>query len=54
VREGDIIVALAGEPTPRIETLHRLLSADRIDRATEIQVLRGVELLTSSITPTEK
>ncbi len=53
LREGDILVSLAGEPTPRVDALHRLLTADRIGRATELRVLRGVELLTLGVTPRE-
>ena len=53
VREGDIIVAFDGSATPRIETLHRVLTADRIGRAVELRVLRGVELLTLAVTPAE-
>jgi S1-C subfamily serine protease len=53
VREGDILIALAAEPAPRVETLHRLLTADRIGQACELRVLRGVELLTLTVTPRE-
>lgn len=53
LREGDIIVAFGDQPTPRIETLHRLLTADRIGSIVELQVLRGVELLSLSLTPEE-
>ena len=53
VREGDVILSVAGTPTPRVDALHRLLTADRIGSATELQVLRGVELLTLNITPQE-
>jgi S1-C subfamily serine protease len=53
LRAGDIIVAFAGADTPRIDTLHQLLTADRIGRAVDLQVLRGVELLTLALTPRE-
>ncbi len=53
LREDDIIVSLDGAPAPRIETLHRALTADRIGRPTEVRVLRGVELLTLAVTPRE-
>jgi len=53
LRADDIIVTLDGAPAPRIETLHRALTADRIGRATEMRVLRGVELLTLSVIPRE-
>lgn len=51
--EGDIIVALDREPTPRVDTLHKLLTADRIGRRTELTVLRNVELKTFALTPAE-
>jgi S1-C subfamily serine protease len=53
VRESDIVVSLASTPTPRVESLHRLLTADRIGLPTELQVLRGVELLTFTLKPGE-
>ena len=53
LREGDIIVALDGRPTPRVESLHTLLTADRIGRQVELRVLRGVERHTLAITPAE-
>jgi len=51
--EGDIIVALDREPTPRVDSLHKLLTADRIGRRTELTVLRNVELKTLALTPAE-
>lgn len=53
LREGDIILSLAGLATPRVETLHRILTADRIGQSAELRVLRGVELLEFTITPLE-
>jgi S1-C subfamily serine protease len=53
LREGDIILSLDGGATPRVETLHRVLTADRIGRATELRVLRGVDVVTLSVTPQE-
>jgi S1-C subfamily serine protease len=51
--EGDIIVALDHEPTPRVDSLHKLLTADRIGRPADITVLRNVELKTFALTPAE-
>ncbi|HVU24613.1 MAG TPA: trypsin-like peptidase domain-containing protein [Opitutus sp.] len=51
--EGDIIVAFDREPTPRVDALHKLLTADRIGRRGELTVLRNVELKTLAITPGE-
>lgn len=53
LREEDVIVSLDGIATPRVETLHRLLTADRIGRAAELRALRGVELVTLTVTPQE-
>jgi S1-C subfamily serine protease len=53
VAEGDIIIALDGRPTGRVDTLHKLLTADLIGRKTELTVLRNVELRTLSLTPQE-
>jgi S1-C subfamily serine protease len=53
LREGDIIVAMDGQPTPRVETLHRTLTADRIGRPLQVRALRGVELLTLTLLPVE-
>jgi S1-C subfamily serine protease len=53
VREGDLLVSFAEIPASRIETLHRLLTAERIGKPAELRVLRGVELLQLEITPLE-
>ena len=53
LREDDIIISFNGSAAPRIETLHRLLTGDRIGQAAELRVLRGVELLTLSVVPQE-
>jgi S1-C subfamily serine protease len=53
VREGDIIFSFDGQLTPRIDGLVRLLTADRIGRAAELQLLRGIERLALSVTPRE-
>jgi S1-C subfamily serine protease len=53
VREGDIMLSFDDVTTPRIEVLHRILTADRIGRTAELRVLRGVEIATLTITPQE-
>jgi S1-C subfamily serine protease len=53
LQEGDIILSIAGLAAPRVEMLHRILTADRIGQTAELRVLRGVELLTLNITPLE-
>jgi S1-C subfamily serine protease len=53
LREGDILIAFNTEPILRVESLHRLLGAEQIGREVGLRVLRGVDLLTLSITPAE-
>lgn len=53
LRDGDILLALDGVPTPRVETLHRILTADRIGRALAVRILRGVEARHLTLTPAE-
>jgi S1-C subfamily serine protease len=45
LREGDVIVALAGEPVEGVDVLHRLLSEERISVWTRLTVLRGSQKL---------
>jgi S1-C subfamily serine protease len=40
LRPGDIVIDLAGTPTPSVDAMHRQLTGDRIDVATPIRVLR--------------
>lgn len=41
LQEGDVIVALEGEPVEGVDVLHRLLSEERIGMSTRLAVLRG-------------
>ena len=50
---GDIVVALDREPTPRVDSLHKFLTADRIGRRVDLTVLRNVELKTLPLIPAE-
>jgi S1-C subfamily serine protease len=43
VREGDRIVAVDDMHVGEVDQLHRLLARDRIGRATELALLRGVQ-----------
>src|SRR5262245_4349264 len=49
--EGDVIVALDGKPTPGIDSLHALLTAERIGTTAELTVLRRTEKHLLKITP---
>ncbi len=51
--EGDIVIALDGTETPRAESLHQLLTGDRIEKSMTLTLLRGVEKITLRIVPRE-
>jgi S1-C subfamily serine protease len=53
VEAGDILVRFEGHDVDGIDTLHRVLGADRIGRDAEIGVLRRDRRLTLSLVPTE-
>ena len=53
ILEGDILIALDAHPTPRVETLHRLLTADRVGETAALSLLRGVERLRVAVIPLE-
>jgi S1-C subfamily serine protease len=48
---GDVIVALDGTPVTGVDTLHRLLTADRIGAAVELTALRLTQKLAIPIVP---
>jgi S1-C subfamily serine protease len=41
LKEGDVIIALGGEPVTGIDDIHRRLSADAIGKTLEVVLLRG-------------
>lgn len=51
LREGDLIIAVAGEPVEGVDVLHRLLTEDRISVRTEVVLLRGAHKLKLGILP---
>ncbi len=53
LREGDILVAFNGQPIPSIDTLHKLLTGDRIGAEVQLTILRGTEKLDLPVTPGE-
>jgi len=53
LREGDTLVEFDHKPIHGIDDLHRLLTEDKVDEATPLTILRGVEKLTLTITPAE-
>jgi S1-C subfamily serine protease len=54
VRDGDVVLALAGEPVTGVDDLHRLLTDERIGVATGMTILRGGARRQLSIVPSEK
>jgi S1-C subfamily serine protease len=53
LREGDVMVALNGQPVPSIDALHKLLTGDQIGLQSQLTVIRGTEKLNLTITPAE-
>jgi S1-C subfamily serine protease len=51
LREGDIVVGLAGQPVAGVDDLHRRLTGNAIGAAVPIFVLRNSELLALEVTP---
>lgn len=51
LREGDVIVSLAGEPVEGVDVLHRLLSEERINTWARLIVLRGSQKLELRVMP---
>ena len=51
--EGDVIVAFDDAPTASVDSLHRLLTADRIGAAAPVVVLRHFERRILEVTPQE-
>jgi S1-C subfamily serine protease len=49
--EGDVIVALDGEPVEGVDVLHRLLTEERIGAPTKFTVLRGSKRLELKVVP---
>ena len=51
--EGDVVLALDGAPTPAVDSLHKLLTAERIGERAIVTFLRGVEVRRHAIIPLE-
>ena len=51
---GDLIVAYNGSPVDGIDALHRLLTAERINRPATVTVLRRTHRLELEVTATER
>jgi S1-C subfamily serine protease len=53
LREGDVIVALDGQPVAGVDDLHRVLSDVKTGASSELTVLRGTDQLKIAIQPQE-
>lgn len=53
LREGDVIVALDGQPVAGVDDLHRLLTDTRVGATSHLSVLRWTEKLELSVVPEE-
>lgn len=53
LREGDVVIALDGQPVSGIDQLHRLLTEERIGKATTLTIMRRTEKLDVAVTPAE-
>jgi S1-C subfamily serine protease len=51
LREGDLIVAVEGEPVEGVDVLHRVLNEDRIGQATRFTLIRGSQKLNVQVIP---
>ena len=54
LRDGDVLLALDGQPVSGIDDLLRRLGEETVGRALAVTALRGVELLSLDLTPTER
>jgi S1-C subfamily serine protease len=53
LREGDVVIALDGEPVAGIDQLHRLLTDERIGKGSALTVVRRTEKIEIAVTPGE-
>ena len=54
LRDGDVVLAFAGQAVTGIDDLHRLLTDDRIGVAAPLTILRSAERRQLTIVPSEK
>ena len=53
VREGDLLVAINGEPVSSVDDIHHILGEWPLDRAMALVLIRGKEKLEFEVMPTE-
>ena len=52
VRDGDLLVLFDAHALERTDDLHRLLTGERVGQSVPLQLLRGTDLVTLSVSPT--
>ena len=53
LRPGDIVIELAGQPTPTVDAMHRILVGDTVGRPLPIRIIRDGSVREGSIVPSE-
>jgi S1-C subfamily serine protease len=53
LRDGDVVIALAGVPVTGIDDLHRVLTGERIGRSTMVTILRAARKRQLTVLPRE-
>ncbi|MBI2855832.1 MAG: trypsin-like peptidase domain-containing protein [Chloroflexi bacterium] len=54
LQPGDIIVAVADQPTPTVDQIHRLLTGDMVGGSVRVRFLRDERLLEGQLAPVDK
>jgi S1-C subfamily serine protease len=54
LEQGDVILALDGEPVSGVDDLVRLLNGDRIGHSIELRLLKRGEMRAVTLTPVER
>jgi S1-C subfamily serine protease len=53
IRDGDILVAFDGQPVPNVDSLHRVLTENRVGAPAIVTLIRGTEKADIRIVPVE-
>ena len=49
--EGDVIVAFGEKPVSSVDDLHRILTDEHVERASDVTLIRGVEKVVKTVVP---
>jgi S1-C subfamily serine protease len=53
LREGDVVLTLRNRATRGVASLMKLLDGETIGVSCELSILRGSQIITAAVTPTE-